>query len=56
MQSSAFQGILIPFLGTTLGSACVLFMLINYLFSMISIAAKNDSNSDKTSGFLFKLR
>lgn len=26
MQSSAFQGILIPFLGTTLGSACVLFM------------------------------
>ena len=26
MQSSVIQGILIPFLGTTLGSACVLFM------------------------------
>ena len=26
MQISAFQGILIPFFGTTLGSACVLFM------------------------------
>lgn len=26
MQSSVLQGILIPFLGTTLGSACVLFM------------------------------
>lgn len=26
MQTEVFQGILIPFLGTTLGSACVLFM------------------------------
>ena len=26
MQTESFQGILIPFLGTTLGSACVLFM------------------------------
>ena len=25
MQTEVFQGILIPFLGTTLGSACVLF-------------------------------
>jgi ZIP family zinc transporter len=26
MKTEVFQGILIPFLGTTLGSACVLFM------------------------------
>lgn len=26
MQMKSFQGILIPFLGTTLGSACMLFM------------------------------
>ena len=26
MQTEVFQGILIPFLGTMLGSACVLFM------------------------------
>ncbi len=26
MHTEVFQGILIPFLGTTLGSACVLFM------------------------------
>ena len=26
MQTEVFQGILIPFFGTTLGSACVLFM------------------------------
>ena len=26
MQTEVFQGILIPFLGTTLGSACMLFM------------------------------
>ena len=26
MQMEVFQGILIPFLGTALGSACVLFM------------------------------
>jgi len=26
MQSQVFQGVMVPFLGTTLGSACVLFM------------------------------
>ncbi len=26
MQTQVFQGVMIPFLGTALGSACVLFM------------------------------
>lgn len=37
MQTQVFQGIMIPFLGTALGSACVLFMK-NSLNSMVQRA------------------
>ncbi|MEY8335329.1 hypothetical protein AALB53_19845 [Lachnospiraceae bacterium 47-T17] len=44
MQTESFQGILIPFLGTTLGSACVLFMK-NRLNQMVQRASARERRS-----------